>query len=91
MTLNISKLRRRIDNGVFRDFEFSHYTISYEGIELWVCNGFSCFRDYGNSRPFLSELTRRERKFLWREYKRELRERAIKNITELLEDVEVSE
>lgn len=75
--------------GVFKSWEFTQYTIRNEKYCLWVSNGFSFFRDYSlffsDTKPFLAGIGFWLRWRLWREYKREISDRAeisIKNIIE---------
>jgi hypothetical protein len=69
--------------GVFKDWKIEYYRASHEGKSLWICNGFQFFKDE-KLKTFLSHLSFFQRYRLWRELKREIRERAQKEITNLI-------
>ena len=63
--------------GIFADWDFSdHYVIKNDKSALWVCSGFSFFKDYWGA-PFLIGFGLIDRWRLWREYRREVRRRAL--------------
>lgn len=72
--------------GLFREFEFTHFTAIHREREivLWVGNGFLGFSDYNSAcesgRPFLRGMRLVTRWRLWREYKCELRRRSRRKI-----------
>lgn len=73
--------------GLFSQWETTDYCIESPtdpGLRLWVCNGWSRFRDHG-SKPFLEGLTIFEKRAVWNEYKREVRERGLRSIAESLD------
>lgn len=74
--------------GLFETWTIDHYTA--ERTEhgqptriVWICNGFSSFKDYPQGAaitPTLDGLSRRERKVIWRELQRELHNRAASDL-----------
>jgi hypothetical protein len=62
-------------NGFFKDWIFEYYRIASPDrkYSLWVCNGFSSFRDDVNTTPksLINDLGFWDRLKLWKEYKRE--------------------
>jgi hypothetical protein len=72
--------------GFFRDWDIDRYTATRTNedgtnFSLWICNGFSCFEDHRSGAPFLVAFTLLERWQLWRELKRERRQRVISWLT----------
>ncbi len=65
----------KIEKGFFKDWEITSFRAEYDGYALWTANGFLLFTDVGGAKELLSLCNYWERKKLWRELKREKRER----------------
>jgi hypothetical protein len=71
-----------LDSIDFSDWKFTQHTIySPDGrFRWWIGHGLKEFKDYVTRVPFLSLLTRAERKYLWKVLTKQLRRNAFKEL-----------
>lgn len=62
----------------FKDWAIGYYRANHsDGRELWICNGFSAFKDCGN-KAFLMGFNIFDKYIFWKELRAEIRRRNLK-------------